>query len=307
MKYDHYMKIVIYVLTFVFSVSCALIDNRPIQKPYLWKVEKGGKINHVFASIAVALEEKDIPPKVLETLENSSYFMWEGENAHKKTSWLKKAFKENKRSAVVQRWIENCLRESENDHRCSTYYLEGERRKKLDDLLNRFYSDKELLNRAALFPFVFGGIPAPLLDLELRRIAKENSIPIVELDANQKYWDEIGYKATKNMIKMFYKHEEQLFKGNTLYFRRQIAKNNFLYQSYLTGDFPFSVREELRESEIYSDNKFLIKRNLAWDEFFFHLLDRGNVFLVAHMAHLEGESGVFEILRKKGFKISRIN
>lgn len=297
------MKTFIFLSIFI-AAGCAT-DVKRLKKPYLWEVRRGEKVSYILGTIKANFTREDLYGPIVEKIKSSSYFMWSGENLRKRGPWVQAAAQETTRADVVNDWLLGCSKEIKDETKCEYQFLPREKARRIDEILNLFYDDKEFLYRASKFPFVFDGIPRRLFDIDLMNLAQEHKIPIVELDANEQYWQNYGPKITKEFLYDYYEHEEKIFEKDTLYFRRSVRRYNTLLERFLSGDFPISLPRDVQDSKEYKE-MFLEKRTDAWEKSFFHLFDRGNVFMVADLQHIDGEHGVLEKLSKSGYYIRRV-
>ncbi len=293
-------------LTFIFLFSCAQLKKEKFSETLYWEVSKDGKISHILGTVYAEIGINDLPSEINKDFQNSNYFMWEGDNGERRSQWFMKAFKSADRSPIVSDWIKNCVKRNKNKQACETMLLEKERKRRIDDILNLFYNDKKFIQTASVFPYVFTGIPYRALDRRFLEEAASKGKNIVELDANELYWDKYASKIYSDQVDFFYDHEEKIFEKNTLYFRKLVSRYNKIYQTYLKGDFPLPLSQRIKATKQYDFQGMAKERNLAWRNSFFHLFERGKVFMVSGVLNLEGPNGVLELLFQEGFKIKRI-
>ncbi len=130
-------------------------------------------------------------------------------------------------------------------------------------------------------------------EMELIRIAQENEIPIKGLETLEYQFALFDSIPVEEQMAIFY--EDNL--------KRELKK---LLKIYLKQDLE-AMHEQVKESEMGEmEETFLTTRNENWIKKLIPLLHETSMFVAVGAAHLPGENGLLELLKKQGFKTTAV-
>jgi uncharacterized protein len=137
-------------------------------------------------------------------------------------------------------------------------------------------------------------------EMELMSLAKNNKIPTIGLETIQQqisFFDAIPTKEFGNIVKSYFENADSL-KAQTL----------ILQQIYRSGNLDSLARYMVESSpELMEFEELLLtNRNIAWIPKIMKLIFEKPSFIAVGAAHLAGEFGVINLLRKAGFTVTPV-
>jgi uncharacterized protein len=137
-------------------------------------------------------------------------------------------------------------------------------------------------------------------EMELMGLAKKHNIPTIGLETIQQqigFFDAIPTIEFGNIVKSYFKNADSL-KAQTL----------VMQQIYRSGDLDSLARYMVESSpELMEFEELLLtNRNIAWIPQIMKLIFEKPSFIAVGAAHLAGEFGVINLLRKEGFTVTPV-
>ncbi len=121
-----------------------------------------------------------------------------------------------------------------------------------------------------------------------------------ELYGLEKFEDQISLLAD-------YKNQmvEDFIQNKVNEFKKYKSNSKKLMNMYHAGDLE-AIEELVMDSDAYFKQKVLIDRNFGMVEQMIPLMQSGSTFTAVGTAHLPGKDGILDLLRKKGYKVSKV-
>ncbi|MBD3626699.1 TraB/GumN family protein [Cyclobacterium sp.] len=135
---------------------------------------------------------------------------------------------------------------------------------------------------------------------ELMALAKTNDMEIVGLESVNDQLSLFDLIPLKEQYRSFYTYADNIEKG-----KREFKK---LIASYKEEDI-LALLELVSESPEYKDYQevLLDQRNLNWIDPMATMMKKGSMFFAVGAGHLAGDTGLIQLLKKKGYSLERLN
>ena len=309
------------------------------QSPFVWIVEKEGKVSYILGTIhvGVSLEEMPCSSKILSQIQNSdllfleytfvdnterlskeevrTIFIGSKEEQEEILSRMSPEFQENIRERKIA--LDNVLRSRYRFH-VQSDVTEGafsELSSESQEFLIKYGVDPEG-SHADFFHFIrfivyneaYSSFSS--LDDQIEEIAFSQSVTIKTLDDNKQVNEDIHSQAPsgKPLELVDYTTIEQLIEriAISVYLRgRRMLRFVQVYKSYDIDRFKDAFREESDESAI--EEVLLRNRNELWlQKFMKAQAEYENIFLAAGVRHFIGSYNLLDMLEDNGFSIERM-
>lgn len=161
-----------------------------------------------------------------------------------------------------------------------------------------------------------------VLDVHLQRIARQNNMPIAELESQDERSAMNAQFFTQNKVATIsYKQEAEMLMNSIRNYAKNDSLNkvekNRLLNLYLNQDIADLSSKTVNKSSdfIGNNNETLInkylellidKRNSLWMKKLPGLIQAKSSFIEVGVAHLPGENGLINLLRKQGYTVENV-
>jgi len=137
-------------------------------------------------------------------------------------------------------------------------------------------------------------------EMELMSLAKNHKIPTIGLETIKQqisFFDAIPAKEFGSIIKSYFENADSLK-----------AQTRIMQEIYRSGDLDSLARYMVESSpELMEFEELLLtNRNLAWVPQIIKFIFEKPSFIAVGAAHLAGENGLIELLRKEGFTVTPV-
>lgn len=142
--------------------------------------------------------------------------------------------------------------------------------------------------------------PTESFELTLMNLAEENKIKTIGLESIKQqigFFDAIPMKNLADIISTYFEESDSL--------KQETKKMQVIYRSGnldSLADFMINSSPELMEFE----DILLTNRNIAWVPKIIDLIYKKPSFIAVGAAHLSGENGLIELLRKEGYTLTPV-
>jgi len=300
-KMYQFLCFLFFVIIF-FTISCGQNKTsnelqppqNEIKGPYFWKVEKDGKTSYFLGTFhrGIALEELQCSQTIKTHLEDSDLLFTEVANSQEQQN-LNEVHEEQLRSIFFSEDTYD-YQSLSND---SKIFLSSRGVAKDYSYLGYIY----IINVLCMEQAIGGGSSS--IDLEVKTIAEVKNIPIKYLD------EDMNIEAVNESLLDIYtftdeevKVSDTLVNKTVLNFDNCISSHTNALNQYKAGNIPFnSFSDEV-------DTVLLRDRNIKWFEKFRATHTQyEQIFLASGVAHFIGNFNLLDMLRGRGFSISRMN
>ena len=153
------------------------------------------------------------------------------------------------------------------------------------------------------------------IDLRLLKISKFRSYPIIELDSDKEL-DRLGIRdgsflsSSENLQVEAKKMVQSLTSSSTMDSIIGFTRNSMevFYKQDLRAIEKYEADPKMRNEEEakLNRNTFVIKRNILWIDKILPEINKKPSFIMVGVAHLPGEKGLINLLRKEGYTVQPI-
>ena len=262
--------------------------QQPVKGPFLWKVEKGGKHSWLFGTMHLGIKPDEVDPKV------------------------HKAFKESK---AVRLEVDSAKMDFQAFSKLSTYQGKDSLKKALtqsewDSLLKlipipeaklKTMKPFTVISTLLVFWFAKSGLPEGRLDSYFESKAKELGKEVEGLETAVDQLKVISrfldISVLKHVLNDPVKNEKEAI--------AEIKELANLYRSGEGRDFFSSSSYPPNFNVVEYKKSLLFDRNNNWIPGIENCIKKQTCFVAVGAAHLIGEGSVTELLKKKGYKVTR--
>ena len=153
------------------------------------------------------------------------------------------------------------------------------------------------------------------IDLRLLKISKFRSYPIIELDSNKEL-DRLGIRdgsflsSSENLQVEAKKMVQSLTSSSTMDSIIGFTRNSMevFYKQDLRAIEKYEADPKMRNEEEakLNRNTFIINRNILWIDKILPEINKKPSFIMVGVAHLPGEKGLINLLKKEGYTVQPI-
>lgn len=137
-------------------------------------------------------------------------------------------------------------------------------------------------------------------ELSFTNLAKENEIEIIGLETVEQqlgFFDQIPQSGMGSMITQYFEEKDKM--------EEETEKLQKIYRAGNLDSLAVFMKETSQELLDFEDI-LLTNRNKAWIPEIEKIISEKNAFIAVGAAHLAGENGVIELLKKKGYTVQPI-
>jgi uncharacterized protein YbaP (TraB family) len=286
-------------------VACASDPKYKVKRPFLYEVEKDGKVGYLFGTMHVGVTSEDLPDSFWPYFDRSDIYI--NENGRESEERFQKALQERVARAKDEPTLEKKLKPdvfAKYDAYLRTKYpaKAAAYRDQLSVVGAYSLLSKELeINTVTVDHGEYVRLNSKFqLDDRLERKAKDQGKVISHLD-NPNYRD-IAICLTRNED-FYIKEIEAILNG------KKIKPNSVRSTLKLAQEYRDGNAQAIRSLDFEGHEQCLLKdRNQLWLPKLTSLFDVYTTpFVAVGAAHLEANDGsLIELLTKKGFKIKRL-
>jgi hypothetical protein len=326
------------VLTIVLK-GCA--TKLEVKRPLLWKVEKDGKISYALGTAHIDLGLENLPPIILQKLNESDYYLGEGKPTPSEfKQWLLRAhsvpitdiLKEDHEMQSYYDFALNAIGEIDKGSKSNRIELQEKLRNQdsvsfylafvhdLDKLIESrwnewakslyYYQANYFINHCGKTIRLHSSEPGAILDFRLEDHARSLGQSITRLDFESESFGNVKSLIADMIHRNIQNIIEKSFKKTWDYDEliNHCKDKNNLMNAFARGEDVYDLLKRKNSLVLHHELEYFQvgARNKAWMKHIIDKFEKGRAFLAVGALHFEGSDGLIELLRMNGFNVSRI-